>query len=255
MVGRFRLTQRSTDFGFTSVYAARASQVHPPAAIAALSLSFCMQPPRQRRSKGRFTASGTSRGARWAWFLRLREARNHGRHTPSRCPGPRVPRGCDNAVEERWHHAIHRPGARASTPGQDDDQGLHRQSRGCRERTTCHGDRAVRRRTGAVTAGACSAPAVSLPSVPRGWGGGPVTVSRSANDNAGQHAVRVQSMRQCALRLLDGAAPLPGPAEVQVLTLRLRGYLQLLIPEVDDTGSVRNERAHVHCLAKRRLAV
>ncbi|MET9890577.1 DUF6415 family natural product biosynthesis protein [Streptomyces sp. NPDC006465] len=49
----------------------------------------------------------------------------------------------------------------------------------------------------------------------------------------------VATMRECTSRLLLEDAELPTFGEMQVLTLRLRGHIMLLIPEVEKAAELR----------------
>ncbi|MFF9309681.1 DUF6415 family natural product biosynthesis protein [Streptomyces sp. NPDC014748] len=54
-----------------------------------------------------------------------------------------------------------------------------------------------------------------------------------------EYPLDVRLMRQSALRLIGETAVVPGDAELDVLTLRMRGHLQLLIPEVEKAARAR----------------
>ncbi|MFQ6145050.1 DUF6415 family natural product biosynthesis protein [Streptomyces seoulensis] len=49
----------------------------------------------------------------------------------------------------------------------------------------------------------------------------------------------MQLMRQSVLRLIGETAVAPGGAELEVLTLQMRGHMQLLIPEVEKAALAR----------------
>lgn len=68
-----------------------------------------------------------------------------------------------------------------------------------------------------------------------------MTATRPAGGEqaAEQHPLDVPLMRESALRLIDRTGPLPGPAEVEILVLRIRGHMQLLIPEVEEAAHAR----------------
>jgi hypothetical protein len=75
----------------------------------------------------------------------------------------------------------------------------------------------------------------------------------------------VETMRETAARLLgpdDGPEALPpAPAEVDLLTLRLRGHLEVLIPDVEEAVGPRPANVQAYCAlacvgeARRKLAI
>lgn len=66
-----------------------------------------------------------------------------------------------------------------------------------------------------------------------------MTVDQGVPIDGTEYPLDVWLMRQSALRLIGETAVVPGDAELEVLTLRMRGHLQLLIPEVEKAARAR----------------